>query len=196
METIKPFEALCEPDERQQHFGVRDVKTGAIRKLQESDIYSRAAAIRLHPGVPEDIRSHFATSLNLLAYSWYSYPFNVTAQFMAYVSVEYALKVRFPSTKEQKFRALVKRAIAEGLIQDSGFSHLATQDRDLGITNVAPPMFIPAERPYVEVLLETMPSLRNNLAHGSNTLHMNGASSVQICADFINQLFPSPDNAG
>lgn len=45
------------------------------------------------------------------------------------------------------------------------------------------------EPPYVEVLIETMPSLRNDLAHGSPILHNQALSSIQICADFINQLF-------
>ncbi|MFW5454618.1 hypothetical protein [Thioalkalivibrio sulfidiphilus] len=42
-------------------------------------------------------------------------------------------------------------------------------------------------------LIDVMPSLRNELAHGSPMLHNNALASLRICADFINQLFEQPD---
>lgn len=153
------------------------------------DIYVRAANIKLHDGVPEDIRSHFATALNLIAYSWYFYPFNVTAQLMAYISVEFALKKRFPENQNLRFKGLVKKAVKEGLINDKGFTIHTEQDipnlqSEPQLTQIDPTL-----NEYARGLTESIPYLRNELAHGSSNLHNQGASSVRMCADFINQLF-------
>ena len=129
-------------------------------------------------------------SINLLyssGCSYSPYPSNVTAQFLAFVTVEMALKDKFKIEKYQSFKSLVKRAVEEGLVKDEGFEHLQyksdTQElleKEVMIENV---------RPYVETLIDVMPKLRNELAHGSNIIHMNGSVSVKICADFINQLY-------
>lgn len=110
MELLKPIQEICCPDIRQSFF-VRLDSNSANGYSQNTieDIYVRAANIKLHDGVPEDIRSHFATALNLIAYSWYFYPFNVTAQLMAYISVEFALKKRFPENQNLRFKGLVKK---------------------------------------------------------------------------------------
>ncbi len=195
METLKKLEELCEPDIRQSFFLKVDIATGQTRPTQQRDLYDRVAAIELHTGVPEEIRSHFATALNLLVYSWYCYQFNVTAQFMAYVSVEYALKVRYPSDKRQQFSSLVRRSVDDGLVKDSGFSQARANIPGIGEVHLIPPMFLSAEKPYVESLAEVMPSLRNTLAHGATSIHNHGPQCVLICAEFINQLFSDPDNA-
>lgn len=196
METLKLFENLCTPDVRQSFFRVTNSATGEVSLLRHEDIYDSAASIRLHAGVPEDVASHFSAALNLLAYSWYHYPFNGAAQFMAYVSVEYSLKVRFPSDKRQNFASLLRRSVSEGLVKDNGFSHCKAHIPGIGEVHVVPPMFVPAEGPYVEALVKLMPGLRNNLAHGVTNIHMQGPQSVRICAELINQLFPVPPNAG
>lgn len=189
MENLKPFSELAAPDVRQSSFVCLDSDLGTFRPLTSQDVYAHAQEIQLHSGVPEVIRSHFATALNLVAYSWFFYPFNVTAQFMAYVTVEFALRTRFPERPRAPFKRLVERAIREGLVKDAGFSHLIAPE-----TEALPPELQNAfaqspENAYVEVLIESMPYLRNELAHGTSLLHMHGAHSVQICADFINQLF-------
>ena len=196
METLKPLAELCAPDERQSSFSVRDSVTPGFRPIKIDDIYDRAASIKLHAGVPEQIRSHFAASQNLLAFSWYYYPFNVTAQFLAYVSVESALKARYPGGKRPSFRGLVRRAVRQGLVKDSGFSHIQEAEERASTMEQAWYQQQQQVTPYVEVLIETMPSLRNSLAHGEYMLHMHGATHVRICAEFINQLFsePSPND--
>jgi hypothetical protein len=45
---------------------------------------------------------------------------------------------------------------------------------------------------YVRVLIETLPMLRNEYAHGSQNL-LNGASSIiEVVGEIINQLFEAP----
>lgn len=189
MEELKKLEEVLEPDKRQKHFAVINWEDGEHRPLTLEDIYQSAASIKLHDGVPEEIRSHFATAQNLLVYSWFFYPFNVTAEFLAFVTLEHALRNRFKPKKETSLKELVKRAVTEGLVRDEGFSHI--QDRveldtpfDEGFET-----FPQQVKKYVEILTESIPFLRNELAHGSPMLHPGGAFSVRLCAEFINQLF-------
>jgi hypothetical protein len=156
-------------------------------------VYEEAASIRLHAAVPERVQLHFAAAQHLLAYSWFYYPFNVTAQFLGYVSVESALKFRYPSLAETGFRKLVKHAVREGVVKDTGFAHIRAR-REFDVEAKEPWLTQEAEqvKQYVEVLTETMPSLRNSFAHGEYMLHNHGAFHVRICAEFINQLFVEP----
>src|SRR5438046_3200701 len=95
MENLKPFEEICQKDVRQDSFAVMDANhAGIFRKRTLEDFYRTAEHISLHDGVPEKVRSHFATARNLIVYSFFYYPFNVTAQFLAFVSVEYALRIK------------------------------------------------------------------------------------------------------
>lgn len=43
---------------------------------------------------------------------------------------------------------------------------------------------------YLKILLKAIPSLRNNLAHGAQTLHPHSLETLELCAEIINQLFP------
>lgn len=172
METLKNFDEVSEPDERNLYFSLVD-GNGVARRLTLHDIHQSVASITLHAGVPEDIRSHFAQAQNLAVYSWFHYQFNVTSQLMGFVTVEYALKRKTGS--KARFKSLIERAIAEGWIQDDGFSIAKLHENPEGS--------------YVEVLARVMPSLRNDLAHGTGMLHNNALSSLRICADFVNQLF-------
>jgi hypothetical protein len=190
MEHLKPLAELVEPDERQRFFARYEPELCGFRSLRREDVYQRASEISLHTGVPESIRSHFATATNLLAYSWFYYPFNVTAELSAYISVEFALKLRFQDVKSVSLKRLLERAIREGLLTEAGFSFRKEQINpephpDLKQTAVTKP-----KRDIVREVVDAMRDLRNDLAHGSNTLHMKGAGSVLFCSEIINQLFP------
>lgn len=179
MEALKPLSELTDPDERNLYFVVTD-RSGSARTLSLQGIHDVVSEIVLHDGVPEPVRSHFSQAQNLAVFSWFHYPFNVTSQLLAFVSVEFALRYRFEC--KDRFKNLIARAVREGLIKDSGFA-VATQ-RDEALES------------YVETLVEVMPDLRNRVAHGSNMLHNNSLSSLRICADFINQLFPRVRSVG
>ena len=191
MEELKKFEEVTLPDERQKAFAVVNWESGTKRPLMLQDIYRNVSEIKLHDGIPEVVRTHFAAAQNLLVYSWFFYPFNVTAQFLAYVTVEFALKERFKPQKKTSFRDLVKLAIEQGLVKDEGFSHI--RERSELDEYIEQEVGIGAQdiKSYTETLIDTMPYLRNELAHGSPMLHPNGTSLVRICAEFINQLFPA-----
>jgi hypothetical protein len=187
MENLKPLTELTEPDPRQVAFAVLALENDpfSIRKRTIEDVYAGAASITLSDKVPDKIKSHFATALNLVAYSWFYYPFNVTAQFMAYVSVEQALRLYY-GNKRISLKKLLIRAVREQLIREEGFSHRLHEPSPptLGV-DVEPTV----GRDYAAILIDTLPFLRNELAHGSNMLHPNGAAAVRVCAELINQLF-------
>src|SRR6266446_10771504 len=128
MEELKKLSDVTGPDERQKAFAVIDSTSGQFRALTFLDVYQDTATITLHDGVPDVIRSHFATAQNLLVFSWFFYPFNVTAEFLAYVTVELALKELFKTevraNGERSFKALVKLAVTRGLVRDEGFTHI------------------------------------------------------------------------
>jgi hypothetical protein len=103
--------------------------------------------------------------------------------------LEHALRERFKPKKQTPFKELVRRAVREGLVRDEGFSHIR-DNMDLGNLFEGEHEIFPQQvKKYVEILTESIPFLRNELAHGSPMFHPAGASSVRLCAEFINQLF-------
>ncbi len=194
MEVLKAIKQLCIADERQELFVIINHENETYRPRTMEDVYAEVASIKLTPEVPEDIQSHFSTSLNLLAYSWYHYPFNVTAQFMSLVSVERALKDRLKPLKRASFKQLVRKAVDQGLVTSAGFSHLSSTDKI--VPHLGVELFETETDAYCRALIDVMPALRNGLAHGSNMLHPNGARAVRIAAEFINQLYGSSPGGG
>ncbi len=199
MESLKKFEEICQKDPRQDAFSVLDPRhRGIFRKRTVEDFHQTAESISLHDGVPEEIRSHFATARNLIVYSWFYYPFNVAAQLSAYVSVEFALKHRSGKLgRKSSFSQLLKNAVKKGWISDKGFSHpKARLERIRRMNATCPPELRASEpalvREYCDALAKSMPFFRNDLAHGSSFLWEAGASQVRACAELINQLFPHP----
>ena len=199
MESLKPLAEITESDVRHKVVVTMDALGGIFRTPTLEGFHRRAASIELHPGVPEAIRSHFETARNLILYSWFYYPFNVTAQLTAYTTVEYALRTKF-NDRKTPLAKLLKQAVDSGLIRDQGFSVPVRKAAAIRESNEGlPPEFQypepPLIREYSDVLTQTIPFLRNELAHGTTMLHNYGAFTVRICAELINQLFPNPDLA-
>jgi hypothetical protein len=194
VEELKSLDTLFEPDVRQQFFAVRDHDARASRPLQAADIYSLAEQAVLHHGVPENIRSHFSMAQNLLAYSWFCYPFNVAAELHAYISVEFALRTRYPNQPNAPLHRLLAPAVADGLLKAEGFSYGRNPEKQLFPREFELPTEIPPVRDYVADLAEAIRSLRNSIAHGTNMIHMKGGTALLVCSEVINQLFAPPSD--
>lgn len=196
-EQLKTLDQVALPDDRAAFFSTTDLVTGIPRPLALGDLHARAAAIQLPEGVPELIRSHFATATNLLVYAWFYYPFTVTGHFLSMISIEYALRIRFDAKPANGFKDLVRRAVKEGLVRDEGFSHIASEAPALNSSQQWLPTVSATideltgePKRYVDELIGVLPTLRNLYAHGQHTVRPYSSLSVQIAADFINQLYP------
>jgi len=169
MEELKKFEEILLPDERHV---LLDQITGT--KLTLEGLYEAVSAINLTEGVPEEIKSQFNVTRNLAIYTWFSYSFDPVVRLKTYILIEYALRLK-DGSGEWRLPRLIKRAISKGWIKDKGFRHFKAKS--------------PESTEYCETLIEVLPKLRNSEAHGSNSLDQNAVMHLQICADFINQLF-------
>jgi hypothetical protein len=87
-----------------------------------------------------------------------------------------ALRIKFDKNKVGLKRLLIE-AVKSGLIKDRGFRNVKNSLKN------------PESTQYVEQLPELIPRFRNELAHGSTMLNDSVFFNLQICADFINQLF-------
>src|ERR1035437_4798081 len=194
MEEFKKLDEICQPDSRQAFFVRSDPSSpDEFRATTIQDIYKAVESIRLHEGVPEKVRSHFETAWNLALYAWFFYPFNVTAHLSAYTSIEYALRTKSDDRKTA-FKQLLRNAVDNGWIKDHGFSIPSQRVERIRERNAEMPAEFQEPEPslmrdYCDVLCESIPFLRNQLAHGSSMLHGDGIGPIRIAAELINQLF-------
>lgn len=163
MEKLKPLEELCQPDVRYRNRIDLNLTTGEASETTIQSLYSVIEPITLSEKVPDEVRSHFEIARNLALYSWFVYSFNVVTAMQAYASLELALK-----QKTGKSRVKFKKTL------DSTF------EGRLLSSPVGPPM----------KLAQVISEPRNDLAHGTTTMHGQGIAVLAICAELINELFP------
>lgn len=175
MEELKQLSALLEPDVRWDHFVLRNVVTNEIVPITLSDRYQSISEITLSTVVPENVKSQFNIALMLGVYAWLYYSFHQVAELKAFSTVETALRLRFPEVKGT-LKKLLTYAVETGVIVDNGFSDIEVCDED--------------PKRYSSKLPSLVSSLRNDLAHGSFTLHPGSLFTLRNCAEIINQLFP------
>ena len=212
IDLLKPLDAVTAPDVRWQNIGGRDPRTGEFVRHTLADRHAAIDSIYLNGAVPDAIREHFEIAKNLLLYAWFVYRFIPVAELHAYSTVEMALRERAQSEslatktvrgrkeKPLMLRELLELAVERQWVVDAGFeisrSHKErlAQDREiftqLGSEIAMTEDELDAQR-YCKILQETIPALRNGLAHGSGMIHPGGFSTLRICRDLINQLFPS-----
>lgn len=163
MEKLKPLEEVCQPDVRYRNRVDLDPTTGEASETTIQSLYSVIEPITLSEKVPDEVRSHFEIARNLALYSWFVYSFNVVAAMQAYASLELALK-----HKTGKSRVKFKKTL------DQVF-----QGRVL-TSPVGPPM----------KMAKAISDLRNDLAHGTTTMHGQSITVIATCGELINELFP------
>lgn len=64
-----------------------------------------------------------------------------------------------------------------------GRSQMTYNEEDFEITDVD------RNHDYLKIILETIPELRNDYAHGSNTLHNQVLYSIKLVSEIINQIY-------
>lgn len=169
MEELKSIAELTKIDEKHVLLGcVR----GYVPDLEGPHRY--ISEINLHTDVPEAVRGQFNVARNMALYQYFFYALAPEVQLKTYTIIELALRLKAGSDKKLMLSALVKKAISEGWISDSGFRHI---EKPL------------ASNLYCRSLIKTLPNLRNEAAHGSDRLDWNCIQDLEICADLVNQLF-------
>ncbi|MBN1618895.1 hypothetical protein JW887_06180 [Candidatus Dojkabacteria bacterium] len=174
-EQLKDFDDILKPDTRSDLFTVTNLRTGDARKAELEDVFALVSSITLSDSVPEDIISQFNIARNLAIYTWFSYSFHQISELKSFSTLESALRHIYPH--KRGLGKLISSAVKDRRINDIGFSHIASDGRDESSIN------------YVNKLKELIPSFRNDLAHGSTTLHDGCFFTLRFCAEFINQLF-------
>ena len=162
MEKLKPLSEVCRPDIRYRSRVDLDKTTGAISETTIESLYSLIERLTLRPTVPAEVRNHFETAKNLALYSWFVYSFNVVAAMHAFSSLELALRMR-SGDNETPFKMLLDEAF---------------NNRKL-TSGLGPAIDL-------SVVLSRM---RNDLAHGSSTMHGQGMALLQMCSELIDELF-------
>ena len=198
MDTLKELSEVLLPDPRSEMYKILDPETGKLRTKTIEDHYAIVSKIILHDGVPEKIREHFETTKNILLYSWFVFRFIPVAEFHAATTLEYALKHKTEG-KIRGLNRLIEHAISEGWVKNKGFNIWQHHERmreeekkmydELGVLSEKDAKFYDEPYDYLEKLKESIPSLRNIYAHGSSMIHSGGYAKLEICAEFINQLY-------
>jgi hypothetical protein len=184
VESIKPSERFFEPDPRSQSLGP---------PLETQ--YEMVSYFQLHDGGPESVRSYMNMVVSLWSYGWLYYPFYPLAVFHSTIAVELALQERFPGKRGRGLQKLLKAAKDAGLLTDAGFPSLQNR-RHTDHATVGAQVAAHPEPPYVDVLIATLPNIRNRFAHPQMHTIMPPGMSVDaliLAAEIINQLWPAPN---
>lgn len=147
------------------------------RLLDINLLYRAVESIKLGDGVPDDIRGQFNVARNMALYTYFCYALAPEVQLKTFTIIELALRLRAGNPKGKTLRPLLKLAVSAGWICDSGFRHLKN------------PL---SSNPYCHSLIDTLPALRNDSAHGSTNLTPDTVWYLERCADLVNQLFAQP----
>lgn len=107
-------------------------------------------------------------------YTYYFYALAPEVQLKTFTVIEMALRERAGNKKDQMLQSLLKEAVSSGWIVDSGFRHISSPQPN---------------NPYCHSLIDTLPKLRNDSAHGSTQLTFDTIGYLEKGADLINQLF-------
>jgi hypothetical protein len=206
MERMKPLRHLFEPDPRSEAFVIFEESTGQRRQMTLADHYDSLDDIQLNPAVPESVVNYFNVVKSQYLYGWVYYPFFTTCKFMSAVTIEMALRVRQPhaagSEDRRTLKALLRAAIDAGILRDDGFPSLPARREQ---TNQMWDAFdeatgrktVPDSTTYVEILLESLPKIRNVFAHPHEdwlVMPETALDALYLTVEVINQLWPSrPD---
>lgn len=126
-------DCVCDPDSRTHFFVKYDMNTGEASPSGINNQYEAIACFELNDAVPKDVAIHFETAKNLYLYAWFIYRFYPVAEQQALVSLEFALRERFPdfvvSEKKRRpksggpgLRMLLDHAIKNGSVRNDMFA--------------------------------------------------------------------------
>lgn len=213
-DRFRPLSRIFDADSRQTCYSVTDEK--GTRPKTIGDHYRVVERFVLTPAVPRDVAIQFDTAKELLVHAWCNLRFTQIAERHAYAIVEMALRLRLKSDWTDHVAAakkiakkinprptlapLLQLAIDLGIITDRGFrDYERIRERQAyyfdamrQIYGDDPKSAMPSltRNTYARILSESMPSLRNILAHGSTRMYPGVYLQFEQCCDILNQLYP------
>jgi len=182
--------------------------------------HAAVSAIQISSTVPEPVAIQFEMARNLYLYAWYVYRFYMPAMAQALAALEFGLRERLRITLPEKYQGkklmlkrLLRMAVDQGLVRNEGFRrwHHAAQvnARERRSTEALKAMIdskldsvayqipevlevLPQDQQWdlAGGLLETLPAIRNELAHGSSMLTKHALGTIELVAEILNQLYP------
>jgi hypothetical protein len=189
MEEVKTKVTLHTPDIRRTMIVVINNKTGAQRPFSFADVEGRVSDIPIPPAAPEDVKDLLVTAKNLLLYSWYYFPFSMSASLQAAAALERALRLKLNATERDTLSFLLREAVKKGHLTTAGFkrwtqwreafAQLHSKGRKAEKANLA------------KLLSKTLPHFRNTLAHGNRFVDDSGFLHLDIVCEAIEQLYPT-----
>lgn len=189
LDRLKPISEMAMVDPRTRvTMSYFDEERGEQHVPTLAEHHASIASLQLIDKVLDDIRTNFETAKNLFLYAFYIYRFSVVACTQAYQTLEFALRERAKhagiTSSKLMLGALIRLAIQRGWLTDKAF------DKIRGCSSAS-------ENSYSRKLVEILPALRNNLAHGSCTLFEphRALEQLEICAAIINHLFADPQHS-
>jgi hypothetical protein len=209
-DPLKPLDQILTADPRYQ---------GSVGVLER--MHGSLDAIQLHPGVPLHVRQLFETAKNLSLYSWFVFRFHPISKLMGYASLERALKERAAredgvhvDTVRKTLHPLMARAVNSRWLRSERFevvrrtAHAQLREKqtlqmiqsgEIGEDPVESPEIGEAEIleraaqiDYVIRIAESIPYIRNHIAHGGPMLDAGSVATLRVIAAAINQLFEEP----
>lgn len=190
MEDVKTKATLHTPDIRRTMMVIVNRQTGAQRPFTFDDIEARVSDIPIPPAAPEEIKDLLATAKNLLLYSWYYYPFSMSASLQAAAALEQALRLRLNATERDTLSFLLREAVKKGLLTTAGFKRWTEWREAFARLHVKGGK--PQKQNLAKLLSKTLPHFRNTLAHGNRFVDDSGFFHLDIVCEAIEQLFPAP----
>jgi len=221
-ERLRPAEYVCEPDPRNTMYVRVDRTNGTSRPIELADHHEQISGYALHAGVPQEIVDQFETARNVYLFAWFVYRFYPVAEHHSLACLELALRkrleeeIRTGKFKEKRpmLRALLKYAVEQGLVKNEGFAtwrnrgainsrHRVEMEkiREMSEKNLTEMAWDESDVQvteedlswdYVNMLVNTLPKLRNESAHGSTNLHDQALWIIQIVCEIINQVYEAP----
>jgi hypothetical protein len=206
-DPLKPLDRILSSDPRHR---------GSLCALE--NLHSSLDQIRVHAGVPLHVRQLFETAKNLSLHSWFVFRFHPIAKLLGYASLERALKERAAredgvevDAVRKTLHPLMARAVASGWLKSEGFESVRrsarVQLRDeqmfgmiqsgtIDEQGVEAPEISEAaileratQMDYVIRIAESIPYIRNHIAHGGRLLDGGSVVTLRVVAEAINQLF-------
>ena len=186
---LKPFEQVLESDRRYQAMVLIDRATGATRQFALEDHYASIAGLELGELVPQDIGEQFDNARNVFIYGWFDYNLIAVSDGLAYGALELALKTRankegIKFSRPAGLRKLLEIALNRQWLRDDRFPSFVKRHGYSELSTADPQAFC-------RILLETLPELRNEFAHGNFSVYPPGSALIglELCAEIIVQLF-------